>query len=136
MTTLFDYEEATPPALKPTPRRELPVPNPRMYGTAGVVGLLDRDGSPAYVSQRIEEDHLFRKYDGYAVSDTILGFLRNRNVRTVIVAVMDTGYAYEFDLSDFDDHGIPTNEEDDDPQTCVPKTFARWGWEGHAAFVL
>lgn len=135
MTTLFEYEDVAPPTLKETPRKEIPVPNPRMHGMAGIVGLLTRDDSLAYVSRRTKEEHRFRKYDGYAVSDQILAFLSERDVATVLIAEMDTGAVFEYDMVSFTESGIRTDEEDGDPQTCVPVSMARREWPRHAALV-
>jgi hypothetical protein len=105
-----------------------------MEGTAGVGGFLS-SGEKAYVSPRTRTAHYFRLHKGYAISDSILEYLRQSGIQVVLIQERDTGNVLEYQIQDFEDFGIHIMEERGDPQTCVPEKHATV-WEDHSGGLL
>lgn len=123
MTTLFDFEEHDHLELTPM----MPVDHPKGGGMVGWFTEWNGQGM-AYLSPRTREEHYFRKYEGYAISISILTVLSAREVQTVFIAEDDTETMYEFTMDSFR-RGLTVTYEENDPQRVVPTDEARRVWD-------
>lgn len=121
--TLFDYSELDPPDV--TKSRKIINPADRTK-LAGYIGTCPQRGM-VYVSPRNRERHLFRKHQGYAISEDILDTLADAPVEVVFIKE-DQEKMIEYDINQFKD-GIQINHDGYDKQRVVPVENARKVWE-------
>lgn len=108
--TLFEYENRNPPEL------HLQQPLRKRGGT--VVGHSGRDGARdevVAVFPRDREDHYFRKYSGYAISEKVLQQVMNRRTETIFIVERDrANRLIEFDPADFVNGTLIAYDPDED----------------------
>lgn len=140
--TLFEYNDRNPPNLK------LSWPLRRYDGV--VVGHIGRDAArdeAVSVFPRTKDEHFFRKYRGYAISENVLSDALNEGIDTVYIVERDSrNQLVEFDPADFvngkriayspeedtileDQRAIEEHTEYHDRQRVVPIQQARRIWE-------
>ena len=98
--------------------------------TSGVVGELvsveNREFDRAYISEREEDEHLMRMYDGYGISDDIVGKLREFDVRQVFIHALESeGWVlYEFSLRQYRNSSLTWRDGPEDLQRFVKRDDA------------
>jgi hypothetical protein len=123
-TDLFDFEQREPPEFVPGERLTRPDGTP--VGHVGAV--TNRPGEPtAYWSVRTRSEHRFKKFDGYAVSTSVLDAATVRDAETVFIDE-EGGPVFEFDITQFTADGIVLDFDGHDRQLCVPVDDARVTW--------
>ena len=124
MSSLYDFEDKGSLELILV----APVNHPGGGGLIGWIAHWNGEGS-AYLSPRTKEEHFFRKFEGYAVSESVLArHIFGNDIGTVFIAEDDTGTMYEYDASQFHS-GILLDYEGYDTQRCVPVADARRTWD-------
>lgn len=135
MTTLDTYSNRKAPVLKPSPRKQLPVPDSaETDGLAGLGGFLTT-GEKAYVTPRSRDRHYFRIHQGYAISDQILDYLSRSGISLIFILEQDTKNVLEYHIKDFQNFSFPVGRTDGDPQSCVAEERAKT-WTDHADKIL
>lgn len=98
-SSLYDYAGRNPPEV--TLRDLLRHPNDR----TSVIGHIGFDGPRdefAALFPREREEHYYRKFDGYAISEKILREVRARGVSSIYIIEQDNDHQFlEFDPADF-----------------------------------
>lgn len=117
---------------KPIIERKTPIRH-KKNGERTVVGYLCASNrKQAYLSPRTKESHLYGKHnsdpESYAISQEIIdSVLVDNDVMAVFIPETDTGFMYEYEVSQFESgykHSFQIDFEDDE-QMAVPVEFAR-----------
>lgn len=145
-STTTDYTDATllnEPLLelrKPvsTPERDNYIGRIAVDKSGGADGT-DRDGH-MFVKQVVRDRHLYRKYEGYCFTDSVLDRFKDAGVQRIFVHEKDTGLVIEYDPDDFVidiDVGIYSDESQGETQSCGPinDALARWDGLGDELFI-
>lgn len=121
-----ENDERRPPRIRP--RKDITLPEREK--TVGKL-VWDRERRHnAYLSSRTEEANLFRKYNAYPISTSVLGKLQYYEVERVLIMVRDdsdygAGTVYEFEVDAYLPANSPTYEWDrgdhTDEQVCPDK---------------
>lgn len=97
--SLYDYGNQSPPrvALRQCVR------HPENWSTViGHVAYDERRDEMAALFPREREDHYFRKFNGYALSEEVLQDVRARGVETIYIIEQDNDHQFiEFDPTTF-----------------------------------
>lgn len=141
MATLDDFtngerpEPAEPPELSKVNTVRNPTDSREKPGSTVLVHNRGTDGEPvrAYYSTRDEEENLFRMYDSYPISESILDRLEREGAERVYIVASEDGETnvYEFTLEQY----LSTSNryvweryvegrEVEDPQKCPPRDSA------------
>ena len=116
--TLFEYEPQNPPQI------QLRIPLRKLDGT--VVGHAGYDAARdenVAVFPRDRDDHYFRKYTGYAVSERVLEDAMNRNIASLYIVERDRcNRLLEFDPVNFVTGHLIAYSDDED--TIIEDTEA------------
>ena len=99
MTTLQSFGDTPPPDVKV----ESAIPHPKnRQSVIGHIGYDEERDERIAMLPRDTEEHYFRKYQGYAVSRSVLEHFKSRNVDKVcIVETNDERRVIEFQLHQF-----------------------------------
>lgn len=135
---ITSYSDREPPRVV----KRKPISHPwRRGATAGYIVYCHARQTPAYLSKRVRDKNLFRKFDSYPISEEILNQFEGTNLSRVYIAEDPTGNVYEYSLDQY--LSAPTYEWEvennqgevvkQDIQRCPAREDARYVWENHAS---
>lgn len=128
-SNLYRFENAKPPEVTIT---EV-VPHPTDPAkTAGMFGM-DTARGLVYLSPRVEKEHYFRKFEGYAISCSIFDAITREGAATIFI-IEDGERMYEFDLGQYR-RGESISVDGFDDQVLVPRANAKRCWADEEVYV-
>jgi hypothetical protein len=96
---LYDFSDLKPPNV--TVQRQVFHPDDRT-NVIGHTGFGKNRQETVATFPRHPDEHLYRKYDGYAVSERVLEEIKDRDCKTIfIIERSPDGYVMEFDFATF-----------------------------------
>lgn len=127
--SLFEFEESEKPEIKVKKKIDISVKGE--IRLVGLLGINEKTNNYCFISDRKKtgmKKHYFEKVGGYPIAIEVLQRIEHWQVKEIFINEKDTDKMYEFSFLDYV-HGEHIQEDDFEPQKCIPVDSARREWD-------